>query len=115
MINWILQLVVAVILLQTLYFKFTGASESVYIFESLGIVELIASILILIPRTTLIETLLGLGIMIGVVFLHVTKLGIKVNNDGGILFVLELIKFTSCGILIFVYKEKLPALVKFKI
>ena len=91
---WALRFVVAIILLQTLYFKFTGAPESVYIFETLGIepygrigsgiAELITSILILIPRTTLLGAILGLGIMIGAILSHLTKLGIEVNNDGGI-------------------------------
>ena len=59
---WICRIVAAAILLQTLFFKFTGAAESIYIFTKVGlepwgrigsgIVELIAAILILIPRTT---------------------------------------------------------------
>ena len=62
-IHWILRIIAAVILLQTLYFKFTGQPESVTLFTTLGmepwgrigtgIFELIGSILILIPRTTL--------------------------------------------------------------
>ena len=122
---WVLRITVAVILLQTLYFKFTGAPESIYIFESLGIepygrigsgiVELFASILILIPRTTLIGALLGLGTMIGALFSHLTILGIEVNNDGGTLFAMAIITFICCAILIFITKDKIPALVKFKI
>ncbi len=122
---WVLRITVAVILLQTLFFKFTGAPESIYIFESLGIepygrigsgiVELFASILILIPRTTLIGALLGLGTMIGALFSHLTILGIEVNNDGGTLFAMAIITFICCAILIFINKDKIPALVKFKI
>ena len=122
---WVLRITVAVILLQTLFFKFTGAPESIYIFESLGIepygrigsgiVELFASILILIPRTALIGALLGLGTMIGALFSHLTILGIEVNNDGGTLFAMAIITFICCAILIFINKDKIPALVKYKI
>ncbi|WP_438965918.1 DoxX family protein [Flavobacterium sp.] len=122
---WIIKLVAVVILLQTLFFKFTAAPESVYIFTTLGIepygrigsgiVELIASILILIPRTTLLGAILGLGTMTGAILSHVTKLGIEVNNDGGTLFTLAIITFICCAILIFINKEKIPALLKFKI
>ena len=34
--SWALRLIVAVILLQTLFFKFSAAKESVYIFSTLG-------------------------------------------------------------------------------
>ena len=122
---WIIKLVAVVILLQTLFFKFTAAPESVYIFTTLGIepygrigsgiVELIASILILIPRTTLVGAILGLGTMAGAILSHLTKLGIEVNNDGGTLFLLANITFICCVILIFINKEKIPALLKFKI
>lgn len=122
---WIIKLVAVIILLQTLFFKFTAAPESVYIFSTLGIepygrigsgiVELIASILILIPRTTLFGAILGLGTMAGAILSHLTKLGIEVNNDGGTLFALAIVTFICCAILIFVNKEKIPALLKFKI
>ena len=122
---WVLRLLVAIIFLQTLYFKFTGAPESIYIFETLGIepygrigsgiVELIASILILIPRTTLLGAIIGLGTITGAILAHLTKLGIEVNNDGGTLFTMAIIVFISCSILIYVNKEKIPALLKFKI
>lgn len=122
---WIIRLVVAIILLQTLYFKFTAAPESVYIFTTLGIepygrigsgiIELVASVLILIPRTTLLGAILGLGTMAGAILSHLTKLGIEVNNDGGTLFTLAIVAFICCAILIFVNKGKIPALLKFKI
>ena len=122
---WIIKLVAVVILLQTLFFKFTAAPESVYIFSTLGIepygrigsgiVELIASILILIPRTTLLGAILGLGTMAGAILSHVTKLGIEVNNDGGTLFILAIVTFICCAILLFINKEKIPLLLKFKI
>src|SRR5258706_15750946 len=93
--SWILQIIVAVILFQTLFFKFTGAEESKYIFSKLGlepwgrigsgVVELIAVILLLIPKTTTLGALLSLGVISGAVVSHVTKLGIVVRNDGGLL------------------------------
>lgn len=122
---WIIKLVAVIIMLQTLYFKFTAAPESVYIFSTLGIepygrigsgiIELIASVLILIPRTTLLGAILGLGTMAGAILSHLTKLGIEVNNDGGTLFTLAIVTFICCAILIFINKEKIPALLKFKI
>lgn len=122
---WIVKLVAVIILLQTLFFKFTGAEESVYIFTKLGIepygrigsgiVELIASILILIPRTTLVGALLGLGTMLGAIFSHLFVLGIEVKNDAGELFTLAIIVFLCCTILIFQDKKRIPDLLRFKI
>jgi len=114
-----------VILIQTLFFKFTGAEESVYIFSKLGVepygrigsgvVELIASILILIPRTTLLGALLGMGTMLGAIFSHLFILGIKVQNDGGTLFSLAVITLVCCLILVFVQKNKIPDLLRLKL
>lgn len=122
---WIVKLVAVVILVQTLFFKFTAAEESVYIFTKLGIepfgrigsgiVELIASILILIPRTTLLGALLGFGTMLGAIFSHVLVLGIEVKNDGGELFILAIITLLCCSVLIFSNKDKIPDLLRFKI
>ena len=124
-LTWIIKLTAVVILLQTLYFKFTGASESVYIFSTLGIepygrigsgiVELIASILILIPRTTLLGALMGFGTMLGAIFSHVFVLGIVVQNDGGTLFTLAIITLICCLFLIFQNKDRIPDLLKLKI
>lgn len=123
-ILWIVKLIAVVILLQTLYFKFTAAEESVYIFQTLGIepfgrigsgvVELIASILILIPRTTLLGALLGLGTMLGAIFSHIFVLGIEVQNDGGTLFVLAVITLISCLFLVYTERNKIPELLRFK-
>lgn len=103
---WAVRLVAAIILLQTLYFKFLGQPESVYIFSKLGvepwgrigsgIVELIASVLILIPRTSWIGAGLGLGVMAGAILSHLTILGIEVQGDGGYLFFLALAVAASC-------------------
>src|SRR5688572_8494763 len=99
----LLQLIVAGILFQTLFFKFTGAEESKYIFSKLGmepwgrigsgIVELIAVILLLYPRTTTLGAILAMGVISGAIFSHLTKLGIVVKNDGGLLFILALAVF----------------------
>ncbi|MFV5694800.1 DoxX family protein [Flavobacterium sp. LB3P122] len=123
-LSWILRIGVAVILSQTLYFKFTGVKESIYIFTALGvepygriitgISELITAILILIPRTTLLGALLGCGIMVGAILSHLFVLGIEVEGDGGTLFALANITLLSCLTLIFLNKDKLPNLLKLK-
>lgn len=94
-LSWVLRMTVAIILSQTLYFKFTGAPESIHIFSSLGvepygriitgILELLVVILILMPRTVLIAAILGCGILIGAIMSHLLVLGIEVQNDGGTL------------------------------
>lgn len=100
---FILRLIAAVILLQTLFFKFTGAPESIYIFTTLkiepwgrwlsGISELIASILLLITATQVIGAVMALGIMGGAILSHILFLGIVVQNDSGTLFTLAVIVF----------------------
>jgi len=122
---WIVKLTAVIILVQTLFFKFSGAQESVYIFTKLGaepygrigsgIVELIASILILIPQTTLIGALLGLGTMFGAILSHLFILGIEVKNDGGGLFILAVVTFFCCIFLVFQNRQKIPHLIKFRI
>lgn len=122
---WILRITAAIILLQTLYFKFSGAEESIYIFSTLGIepygrigigiVELITALLILIPRTTLLGSLLGAGTMLGAIFSHLFILGIEVNNDGGGLFTLALITLICCVVLIYLNKNKISNLLKLKL
>lgn len=123
-VSWIFRVIAAVILLQTLYFKFTGAQESIYIFTTLGIepygrfasgiVELITSILILIPRTTLLGSLIGLGVMAGAIASHLFVLGIVVQNDGGALFILAVITFLCCAILVWQNKNAIPNLLNLK-
>lgn len=109
-LKWALRIIAAAILLQTLYFKFSGAPESVYIFTTLGIepwgrigsgiAELIASIMLLIPRTTWLGAGLALGTMLGAIGSHLTKLGIEVQGDGGQLFLLAVVvTLCSAGLL----------------
>jgi uncharacterized membrane protein YphA (DoxX/SURF4 family) len=121
-LSWILRITAAVILLQTLYFKFTGAEESIYIFTALGvepygriatgILELITVIIILIPRTTFLGALLGSGIMVGAIFSHLFVLGIEVENDGGTLFILAIITLVCCVTLIFLNRDKVANFLK---
>jgi uncharacterized membrane protein YphA (DoxX/SURF4 family) len=120
---WILRLVPAIILLQTLYFKFTAHPESVKLFTEIGmepygrigtgILELIASILILIPRFTGYGAILGLIMMTGALYFHLTKIGIYFNGDP-LLFIYAVITFVCCAILIFVYKKQLESKLKRK-
>lgn len=113
---WILRLVPAVILLQTLYFKFTGHPQSVKLFTMIGmepygrigsgVVELIAAVLILIPRFTGYGAILGLVMMTGALFFHLTKIGIYFDGDP-VLFIYALITFICCAALIFVHRSRL--------
>ncbi len=120
-ISWICRVVVALILFQTLFFKFTGAEESKYIFTTVmgaeyeaigrigsGIVELIAAILLLIPSTASIGAVLALGTITGAIFSHLTKLGIVVKDDGGLLFILAVIVFLLSGVTLLLHRKDLP-------
>lgn len=117
-VSWLLQLVVAGILLQTLFFKFTGAEESVYIFTQLGadpwgrigssIVELIASVLLLIPRTVTLGAILSLGTISGAILSHLTKLGIVVQDDGGLLFALAIVVLVSSAAVLWMRRREIP-------
>ena len=117
---WLLRLVVAGILLQTLFFKFTGAAESVYIFETLGaephgrigsgVAELAASVLILVPSTAALGALLSLGLMSGAILSHLTVLGIEVMGDGGLLFALAIIVFACSAAVLLAFIDQLPVL-----
>ena len=117
-ISWAAQLVVAAILLQTLFFKFTGAPESIYIFQTLGlepvgrigsgIVELIASVLLLVPGTAALGALLAAGVIVGALGAHLTKLGIEVQGDGGLLFALALVVFVASLLILWLRRAELP-------
>ena len=118
--SWALQLLVAAILFQTLFFKFTGADESKFIFTTLGIepwgrigsgiAELIASVLLLIPATTTLGALLALGIISGAIFSHLTALGIVVQNDGGLLFGLALLVFAGSAAVLIIRRKQIPVI-----
>ena len=116
---WICRIVAAVILLQTLFFKFNAAPESVYIFSMLGIepwgrrgsgiAELIASILLLIPRVSVFGACLALGIMAGAIASHVLVLGIEVMGDGGQLFIYALLVAIASSYIIMVSRSQIFA------
>jgi len=119
-ISWALQILVAVILLQTLFFKFAGAEESRYIFSTLlgdreavgrigsGVIELITSVLLLYPRATWLGALLALCTASGAVFSHLTKLGVVVKDDGGLLFALALTVFVGSAVVLFLHRSEVP-------
>jgi putative oxidoreductase len=119
-VSWALQLIVAGILLQTLFFKFTGAAESVYIFSTLGaepwgrigsgVVELIAALLLLFPATITMGAILALGVIAGAIVSHLTVLGIEVQGDGGLLFFLALAVFVSSLAILFLRRDDIPVL-----
>jgi len=120
-ISWLLRLIVAVTLLQTLYFKFTAHPESVHIFSSLGlepygrigvgVAELITSILILIPATKIYGMIGSLGIILGAVFSHILVLGLNVGGDGGSLFALAILVLVCSSIFLFMHKMEVLALI----
>lgn len=114
----ILRIIVAGILIQTLRFKFTGHPDSIYIFKTVGLepygrigigaLELLAGILLLIPKTIWIGAILTLGLLSGAIIMHLTSLGIIINNDNGILFYTALITFILALIILYTYRRDLP-------
>ncbi len=121
-ISWVLRLIAAAILAQTLFFKFSGAEESKYIFITLalepagrigwGVAELVAVILLLIPRTAALGGLLGLGVISGAILSHLTILGIDVQGDGGLLFYLALAVFICCAGVVWLHRDQLQILIQ---
>ncbi len=117
-LSWVLQVVAAIILLQTLFFKFTGAKESIYIFSRLGaepwgrigsgVAELIVAILLIYPRTVTFGAIGAVMIMVGAIGAHLTVLGISVENDGGLLFGLAVCVFVSGVVLLVLHRQCLP-------
>jgi hypothetical protein len=105
-------------LFQTLFFKFTGAEESKYIFSKLGmepagrigsgVAELMAVVLLLYPRTTTLGAILTMGVMSGAIIGHLTKLGIVVQDDGGLLFGLAIFCFVGSAAILFIRREQIP-------
>jgi putative oxidoreductase len=118
LVAWIAQIAVAVILLQTLFFKFTGAEESVYIFSTIhaepwgrigsGVIELVAALLLLIPALAPFGAVLALGSMAGAILTHLTVLGIEVKGDGGLLFALAITAFVGSAVVLLVRRAQLP-------
>jgi uncharacterized membrane protein YphA (DoxX/SURF4 family) len=116
--SWIFQVLVALILFQTLFFKFTGAEESKYIFTRLGmepwgrigsgVVELIAVILLLHPRTVTLGAILAAGVISGAILSHLAKLGIVVKDDGGLLFILALAVLVGSIAILVIRRGQIP-------
>ncbi len=119
---WIARIVAAIILLQTLFFKFTASAESVYIFTTMemepwgritiGVFELIAGILLLINRTAWIGAGLALALMIGAIGMHLTLLGIEVMGDGGLLFAHAIIVATASVYVLVMNEENISDFMK---
>jgi len=117
-----IRIAVAIILIQTLRFKFTAHPDSVYIFETvglepygrigIGVLELIAGVLILFPKTVWAGALLTLGLMGGAIMMHFTILGIEVDNDNGILFITAVVTFILAALLLINYRKNIPILGK---
>lgn len=135
LIFWAIRIIPALIMLQTLFFKFTAAPEPIHIFTALlgkyeafgrigtGIIELIGGILLLYPRTSVFGAILGAGTMAGAITSHIFILGINVQyidsqkmlvNDNGSLFLSALITLTCCSIIIFQQRNFLLNLIKQK-
>jgi putative oxidoreductase len=119
-VSWILRITAAVVLLQTLFFKFRGAPESVYIFTKVhaepwgrigsGVVELIASVLLFTSRFNWLGSVIALGVMAGAILSHLTVLGTEVQGDKGLLFVLSLIVFVASGINLIIHRVEIPVI-----
>lgn len=120
-VSWVCRVIVAIILVQTLFFKFTGAEESKFIFATLmgaeneavgrigsGLVELVAVFLLLIPATAWLGAIIAFGTISGAIFSHLTKLGIEVKGDGGLLFSLAIIVFILSGLVLLIHRKDLP-------
>ncbi|MEI9917512.1 MAG: DoxX family protein [Bacteroidota bacterium] len=122
-VSWVLRLVAAFIMMQTLYFKFTAQPESIYIFTQVGmepwgrigtgVAELIASILLLIPATVVLGALLSIGVMLGAIVVHLFILGIQVQGDGGQLFAYAMIVLIASIVLLVIHREQLVHYRKF--
>jgi hypothetical protein len=121
--SWLVRVTAAVILLQTLFFKFTGAPESIYIFTKVGmepwgrygtgVVELIASILLLSSCHCWLGAVLALGVMGGAIMFHLTLLGIVVQNDGGLLFGLAITVAVCSLVTLVLHRQQIPYVGKF--
>ena len=120
--SWVLRLAVAAVLLQTLFFKFSAAPESVYIFSTLGLepwgrigagmAELAASLLLLYPRSVPLGALLSLGVISGAILSHLTRLGIalEIVGDHGELFALAVFVFAGSAAILALHRREALAL-----
>jgi uncharacterized membrane protein YphA (DoxX/SURF4 family) len=121
-LSWVVQLLVAGILLQTLFFKFTGAEESVYIFTTVGaepwgrigsgVLELVAALMLLVPATAPYGAVLTMGLMAGAIMSHLTVLGIGVKGDGGLLFGLAVTALVGSAIVLAIRRLQVPVIAR---
>lgn len=119
-VSWALQVIAAAILLQTLCFKFSGSVESRYIFTRLGLepwgrwgsgaIELVAAVLLLHPRTAALGALLTVVVISGALVAHLTRLGIAVMGDGGLLFALAVLVFISSAGVLAIRRSQIPVI-----
>jgi len=117
-LSWVAQIIAAAILGQSLFFKFTGAPEAIYIFERLGVepwgryatgmVELVTVVLLLLPRTAGVGALLAIGLMVGALGSHLTILGINVQGDGGTLFGMAIVTLIAAAIVARIRRNEIP-------
>lgn len=115
--SWVLRLIIAIIFIQTLYFKFTAHPDSVYIFSELGvepygrvglgIIELITAVLLMVNSTKIIAIFLSIGIIIGAIGSHILVIGTSVQGDGGGLFALAWVVLLAGIVLLFIHKKEL--------
>ncbi len=115
-LSWLFRIAAALILFQTLYFKFTGHPESVDLFTKLGVepwgrigtgvIELIAGVLLLIPSTVIFGAVLGIGLMGGAILSHLLVIGIESKGDGGQLFILAIVTLVCCSITAYIFRKE---------
>jgi len=137
---WILVIYIGFVFIQSLFFKFAGSQETVLIFNTIadwmagigflagiaepfrayggttvGLTELVATILLLVPRTRLWGALLSLGVISGAIFFHLgTPLGVDRvidvdgNTDGGVLFFMACGVWVASAITIYLNRDQLP-------
>lgn len=117
------RLVAAVIIGQTLYFKFSGSEESKFIFSVLGmepwgryglaVLETFCVLFLLVPKFVWFGAFLGFNLMLGAILSHFVFLGIVVQNDNGLLFILALVVFSLSTYLLYVERKKIPYLYEY--
>ena len=120
-VSWTCRVIAAAIMLETLFFKFTGAPESVYIFSKMnleswwrygqGIWELLACVLLLLPRTAWAGGVLTLGAIGAALVSHLTVLGIEIQGDGGLRFGMAWTVFLSAAVVTFLHRREIPGYV----
>lgn len=114
---WIAQLVAAAILAMTLPFKFSGAEETVRLFDTLGagsagrigsaIMETLAVVMLLTPQLAALGGLLTLGLMSGAILSHIFVLGIFWDGDAQ-LFAMAVIAFAAAAAVVLLRRRELP-------